>query len=221
MFLLHSAIAVPEDAFNWYDSRHNTTWEVTDSGDGVIKVHHPDAIKPGLKEQIVGSKASPNDFSSPTVLDRASPPPTPVAATTEIPAVEKPVETATLSLSTLQNLVNIYFESVAPLFPFVTRKEFLANSSPPPQLLYAICGVAAARRDIPESTFAALRKMINAVMIKWMVAVEPSRVNIQTLLVLSLVGELNWSAADTIGTTALMRLAAAIRMVRRPSLDNL
>lgn len=214
MFLLHSAIAVPEDAFLWYDSRHSTTWEVTDSGDGVIKVHHPDAFKPSRVGEVAGSGPSPNEFSSPTVLDRASPPPTPSKAHAEIPTAEKTAEAATLSLATLQNLVNIYFESVAPLFPFVTRREFLANASPPPQLLYAICGVAAARRDIPEATFCALRKMINAVMVKLMVAIEPSRTNIQTLLVLSLVGELNWSTADTIGTTALMRLAAAIRMVR-------
>ncbi|KAG0693479.1 hypothetical protein DFH29DRAFT_1039264 [Suillus ampliporus] len=63
----------------------------------------------------------------------------------------------------VQNLLNAYFKEIAPLLPVVSQAEFLANPSPSPILLYSMCLVAAARREVPQSVFDSIRYAVNGV----------------------------------------------------------
>jgi hypothetical protein len=71
----------------------------------------------------------------------------------------RPIKAHTISL-----LVNAYFDHLAHLFPVISRAEFAATATPPPLLLYSICGVAATRREFPREVFAAVRGVINGLM---------------------------------------------------------
>lgn len=115
----------------------------------------------------------------------------------------------------LERLVNHFFEDISPIFPVVTRHEFLSLENPSPLLLYSICAVASTRRSIPRGVFSSLRTIINGIIRANDVLSDTSLVNVQSLLILALVGDLHVSvgAGGAVGA-ASVRLGVAIRMVR-------
>lgn len=179
-FLLHSTAAIPSNTFDNYDLRHHMTWEVSASGDGLIKVYHP---------------KSTTDQNSP----RISLP----------PGVE-----SRLGGDVIEKLVNGFFSDVAPYFPVVTRAEFLGTVNPSPLLLYAMCGVAATRRTIPREVFNSLRTTINGIIKNNDVLSDTSLVNVQSLLILSIVGDLHAQPVSAATSAAVLRLGVAIRMAQ-------
>ena len=62
----------------------------------------------------------------------------------------------------VEKLVNAYFADVAPLLPVITREEFIASGQPQPILLYSMCLVTAARREVAQSTFDSIRYTVNS-----------------------------------------------------------
>lgn len=74
--------------------------------------------------------------------------------------INKPV----LSAQTMSELVNEYFDHIAPLFPVVSKAEFTSKTSVSPLLLYAICGLGATRRKFPREVFAGVRGVINGLL---------------------------------------------------------
>ena len=63
---------------------------------------------------------------------------------------DDPSAMATLSASTIEQLVNSYFNIHAPLFPALSRADFLTTSpSGATACLWTICGVAAATCRVP------------------------------------------------------------------------
>ena len=122
-FLLHSTATIPPHTFDNYDLRHHTAFEISSSGDGLIKVYHPPR----------SSDPNSPSFNIPSGIE------------------------SRLPSDIIERLVNSYFQNVAPLFPVVSRVEFLKEGKDSPLLLYAICGVAATRRDVPREVFNSLR----------------------------------------------------------------
>lgn len=184
--LLHSTATVPSRVYQTYDARHNHTWSVSKSGDGFIQVLEPRA--PGASGNVSGDEASPPG----TVLPRTDP---------------------ELGRDTIEKLINSYFADVASLIPIVTEAEFVADPSPPPILLYSICLVAAAKREVPQRIFDSLRATVNTLIKNEEVLSTASIVNVQSLLVLCMCGDCHSGFVPN-GVSALwIRLGAAIRMV--------
>lgn len=125
----------------------------------------------------------------------------------------KPVDLR-IERDVIETLVNAYFREVAPILPIVTREEFVANSPPPPILLFSVCLVAAARREVPSQVFDSVRYAVNNLIKAEDVLSTASIVNMQSLLVLSMVGDCHSSFAPSALSTLWVRLGAAIRMVR-------
>lgn len=117
-----------------------------------------------------------------------------------------------LTPAVFENLLNIYFTTISPSFPVVTKHEFLSLPSPSPLLLYAICAVAATRRDVPKEIFLELRKIINGIIKENDVLSDTCMVSVQSLLVLSTVGDLHKVDVSLDGGAASIRLGVAIRM---------
>jgi hypothetical protein len=69
-----------------------------------------------------------------------------------------------LSAQIMSALVNAYFEHAAPLFPVISKADFISKSTVSPLLLYAICGVGATRRQFPREVFAGVRGVINGLL---------------------------------------------------------
>jgi hypothetical protein len=69
-----------------------------------------------------------------------------------------------LSAHIMSELVNSYFEHIAPLFPVVSKAEFISKTTVSPLLLYAICGLGATRRQFPREIFAGVRGVINGLL---------------------------------------------------------
>ncbi|KDQ18055.1 hypothetical protein BOTBODRAFT_155106 [Botryobasidium botryosum FD-172 SS1] len=136
--------------------------------------------------------------------------PSPSSAPLTMP---KPVETR-MERGVMEKLVNSYFKNIAPLFPVVTAAEFLASPSPPPVLLYAICCVAAAARDVPQRVFEALRAATNAVIRSEDVLSNASVVNVQALLILGMCGDCHSTSVHNAMSAAWLRVSAAIRMAQ-------
>jgi hypothetical protein len=174
--LLHSSATIPSRLYENYDARHHHTWEVSQSGDGLIQVIEP------------------------SVGDPASVLPKPVDVRIERDVVEK--------------LVNAYFTEIAPILPVITQAEFLSDSSPSPILLYSICLVAAARRDVPQNVFDAIRYTVNSVIKAEDVLSTASIANVQSLLILSMVGDCHSQFVPNALSALWIRLGTAIRMVR-------
>lgn len=65
---------------------------------------------------------------------------------------------------TISLLVNAYFDHLAHLFPVISRSEFAAKQTPPPLLLYSICGLGATRREFPREVFNGVRGVINGLL---------------------------------------------------------
>lgn len=113
----------------------------------------------------------------------------------------------------IEKLVNSYFTDVAPMLPVVTQTEFLSNSNPPPVLLYSMCLVAAARREVPSKIFDSIRYAVNNVIKADDVLSTPSIANVQALLILSMTGDCHSQFVPNALSALWIRLGTAIRMV--------
>jgi hypothetical protein len=132
---------------------------------------------------------------------------------TETPSVYPKPADLRIERDVIEMLVNAYFTDVAPILPIVTREEFVASSPPQPILLYSVCLVAAARRNVPQKVFDAVRYAVNSLIKAEDVLSTASIVNMQSLLVLSMMGDCHSSFAPTALSTLWVRLGCAIRMV--------
>ena len=124
----------------------------------------------------------------------------------------KPVDLR-IERDVVEKLVNAYFQEIAPILPIVTREEFIAGTPPQPILLYSVCLVAAARREVPQQVFDSVRYAVNSLIKAEDVLSTASIVNIQSLLVLAMVGDCHSSFAPSALSTLWVRLGCAIRMV--------
>nr|VWO98038.1 mRNA-capping enzyme subunit alpha (EC (GTP--RNA guanylyltransferase) (mRNA guanylyltransferase) [Ganoderma boninense] len=113
-------------------------------------------------------------------------------------ALPKPIDLR-IERDVVERLVNSYFLDVAPLLPVVTREEFIENNPPPPILLYSICLVAATRRDVPQKVFESIRYTVNSLIKAEDVLSTASIVNMQSLLILAMVGDCHSQISLTFG----------------------
>ncbi|GJE90761.1 GAL4 and fungal-specific transcription factor domain-containing protein [Phanerochaete sordida] len=125
----------------------------------------------------------------------------------------KPIDPS-IERDVVEKLLNAYFTEIAPLLPVITREEFLANSPPQPVLLYAICLVAAARRDVPQATFDKFRYAVNSLIKQEDVLSTASIVNLQALLILAMCGDCHSQYAPHALSALWVRLGCAIRMAQ-------
>lgn len=136
--------------------KNHQTWQLTtDDGNGVIRVSNPppsSSFKP--TSGFHASSNHPTDTS------------------------EHPILTAPL----MSTLVNSYFTHIGPLFPLLSKNEFVEGGNPPPLLLYAIAGVASARRGVKREVFNAIRTVLNGIIQNNDILCEPSIVNVQALV---------------------------------------
>ncbi|KAF5336237.1 hypothetical protein D9758_014368 [Tetrapyrgos nigripes] len=114
----------------------------------------------------------------------------------------------------VEQLVNAYFTEVAPLLPVITQQEFLSHSTPPPILLYSMCLVAAARREVPQQVFDSIRYLVNSIMKTDDVLSTASIVNVQALLILCMTGDCHSQFVPTALSALWIRLGTAIRMAQ-------
>ncbi|KAI6022732.1 fungal-specific transcription factor domain-containing protein [Pisolithus marmoratus] len=114
----------------------------------------------------------------------------------------------------IQDLVNAYFREIASVLPIITQAEFLANPSPPPVLIYSMCLVAAARRDVSQSVFDSIRYIVNNVIKTEDVLSTASIANVQALLILSMVGDSHSQYVPNALSALWIRLGTAIRMAQ-------
>ncbi|KAF7323094.1 hypothetical protein HMN09_00089500 [Mycena chlorophos] len=174
--LLHSTASIPSRLYETYDSRHHQTFEVSKSGDGLVRVE-----KPTLTEQQM--------------------------------SVPKPVDLH-IEPQLVEQLLNAYFTDVAPILPVITLAELVALSSPPPILLYSMCLVAAARREVPQAVFDQIRYATNAIIKSEEVLSTPSLANVQALLILCMTGDGHSQFVPNALSALWVRLGAAIRMAQ-------
>jgi hypothetical protein len=158
-----------------YDQRYHHTFEISQSGDGLIAVKKPTA------DEQASSLSRPVDLR-----------------------IERDV---------LEQLINAYFTEIAPMLPVVTQAEFLANPNPPPILLYSMCLVAAARREVPQAIFDSIRYTVNNVLKADDVLSTASIVNVQALLILCMTGDTHSQFVPNALSGLWIRLGTAIRMV--------
>ncbi|KAI6036519.1 fungal-specific transcription factor domain-containing protein [Pisolithus microcarpus] len=114
----------------------------------------------------------------------------------------------------IQDLVNAYFREIAPILPIITQAELLANPSPPPVLIYSMCLVAAARREVSQSVFDSIRYIVNNVIKTEDVLSTASIANVQALLILSMVGDSHSQYVPNALSALWIRLGTAIRMAQ-------
>ncbi|KAF9053044.1 fungal-specific transcription factor domain-containing protein [Panaeolus papilionaceus] len=174
--LLHSQATINSRVYESYDQRYNHTFEVSQSGDGLIQVQKP--------------KQSEHQHLQP-----------------------KPVD-LNIEPDVIQSLLNAYFTDVAPLLPIVTREEFLQNSNPPPVLIYSMCLVAAAKRDVAQNLFDSIRFAVNSLIKTEDVLSTASIVNVQVLLILCMTGDCHSQFVPNALSALWIRLGAAIRMAQ-------
>jgi len=113
----------------------------------------------------------------------------------------------------IEKLVNAYFSEIAPLLPIVTEAEFLALSNPPSILIYSMCLVAAAQRNVPINVFDSIRYIVNSLLKAEDVLSTASIVNVQSLLILCMTGDCHSPFVPNAISALWIRLGAAIRMV--------
>ncbi|KZT71287.1 hypothetical protein DAEQUDRAFT_123587 [Daedalea quercina L-15889] len=128
-------------------------------------------------------------------------------------ALPKPVDLR-IERDVVEKLVNAYFAEVAPMLPIITREEFIASSPPSPVLLYAICLVAAASRDVPQNVYDSLRYAVNSLIKAEDVMSTASTVNIQALLILAMCGDCHSQFVPNALSALWTRLGCAIRMAQ-------
>ncbi|KAI0723969.1 fungal-specific transcription factor domain-containing protein [Cerioporus squamosus] len=128
-------------------------------------------------------------------------------------ALPKPIDLR-IERDVIEQLVNSYFVDVAPMLPVVTREEFIANNPPPPILLYSMCLVAATRRNVPQKVFESIRYTVNSLLKAEDVLSTASIVNVQSLLILSMVGDCHSQYVPHALSALWIRLGCAIRMAQ-------
>ncbi|KAJ7510014.1 fungal-specific transcription factor domain-containing protein [Mycena galericulata] len=174
--LLHSQASISSRIYEGYDSRYHHTFEVSATGDGLIRVEKP--------PQSEGQMSLP-----------------------------KPVDLH-IEPAIVEQLLNAYFSEVAPILPIMTQAEFLSNPAPPPILLYSMCLVAAARREVPQAVFDSIRYAVNGVIKAEDVLSTPSMANVQALLILCMTGDCHSQFVPTALSAMWARLGTAIRMAQ-------
>lgn len=114
----------------------------------------------------------------------------------------------------LEKLVNSYFTDAAPILPVVTQAEFLSTPNPPPVLLYSMCLIAAARREVPSKIFDSIRFAVNNVIKADDVLSTATISNVQALLILSMSGDCHSQFVPNALSGLWLRLGTAIRMAQ-------
>ncbi|KZP12550.1 hypothetical protein FIBSPDRAFT_835995 [Athelia psychrophila] len=135
-------------------------------------------------------------------------------ATDEAPSVLPKAIDVRIERDVVEKLLNAYFTDVAPIFPVVTKAEFLSSASPPPMLLYSMCLVAAARRDVPQSLFDSIRFAVNGIIKSEDVLSTASITNVQALLILCMTGDCHSQFVPNALSALWVRLGTAIRMAQ-------
>ncbi|KAG6832044.1 hypothetical protein H0H92_005466 [Tricholoma furcatifolium] len=115
---------------------------------------------------------------------------------------------------TIEQLINAYFIDVAPILPVITKAEFLATQKPAPILVYSMCLVAAARRQVPQMVFDSMRHAVNSVIKTDEVLSTASIANVQALLILCMSGDCHSAHVPTALSALWIRLGTAIRMAQ-------
>lgn len=128
-------------------------------------------------------------------------------------ALPKPVDMR-IERDMIEKLVNAYFTEISPVLPVITQAEFVASPSPPPILLYSICLVAAARREVPQSVFDSIRYAVNNVIKSEDILSTASIANVQSLLILCMVGDCHSQFVPNALSALWVRLGTAIRMAQ-------
>ncbi|KAH9857171.1 fungal-specific transcription factor domain-containing protein [Lenzites betulinus] len=128
-------------------------------------------------------------------------------------ALPKPIDLR-IERDIVEQLVNAYFTDVAPMLPVVTRQEFIESNPPPPILLYSICLVAATRREVPQQVFESIRYTVNSLIKAEDVLSTASIVNMQSLLILAMVGDCHSQYVPHALSALWVRLGCAIRMAQ-------
>jgi Fungal specific transcription factor domain len=115
----------------------------------------------------------------------------------------------------VERLINSYFTNIAPIFPVITKAEFLAHQpSPPPILTYSICLMAAILRDTPKGIFDFLRKTVASLIRSEDVLSISSLANVQALLILSMSGDCHAAQNNQTMSLTWNRTGTAIRMAQ-------
>jgi Fungal specific transcription factor domain len=60
----------------------------------------------------------------------------------------------------VEQLVNRFFSIHAPLFPVLSRADFIASSPLDPLLLYVICGISSLSKDVPRDVLRTFKSHI-------------------------------------------------------------
>ena len=81
-------------------------------------------------------------------------------------------------------------------------------------LLYSICLVAAARREVPQAIFDSIRFAVNNVIKAEDVLSTPTIPNVQSLLIICMTGDCHSQFVPNAMSALWIRLGTAIRMVR-------
>ena len=113
----------------------------------------------------------------------------------------------------IERLLNAYFTDVSWMLPVITKEEFLSLSPTPPILLYSMCLVAAAKRDVSQSIFDSLRYTVNTIIKAEDILSTPSLVNVQATLILCMLADCHSQFVPSALSALWIRLGAAIRMV--------
>ncbi|KAG5635471.1 hypothetical protein H0H81_011112 [Sphagnurus paluster] len=125
----------------------------------------------------------------------------------------KPVDLR-IERDVIEQLVNAYFNDVAPILPIVTKAEFLATPNPPPILVYSMCLVAAARRQVPQAIFDSIRYAVNNVIKAEDVLSTATIPNVQAILILCMTGDCHSQFVSNALSGLWIRLGTAIRMAQ-------
>ncbi|KAJ1024824.1 hypothetical protein NDA16_002864 [Ustilago loliicola] len=193
-YIVHSTAFIPGAAIEAHDIKHNQTFEVGASGDGIIRFHRA--------RRGAGASEGAKDGAASADPDED-----------EVTRISESIK-GRLAGDVAEKLVNTYFEKIATLFPVVTKSEFLHLSPTPPLLLYAICGVSALSRDVPKEVLGAVKMTINALFRENDFLSSSNSVTVRALLVMSLHADLHGPAALQSGTRCWNRTGAAIRMAQ-------
>lgn len=187
-YIVHSTAFVPGAAIEEHDLQHHQTFEVGASGDGIIKFHKPP--KGAVNEAEDGEESA-----------------------DEIVRVPEPLR-GRLAGDVAEKLVNTYFEKLGFLFPVVTKSEFLHMSSPPPLMLYAICGIAALSREVPKEVLSVIKITINGIFRNVDVLSNSNINNVKSLLIMSLHSDIHGTTAVQAGSRYWNRVGSAVRMAQ-------
>ncbi|TRM62566.1 fungal-specific transcription factor domain-containing protein [Schizophyllum amplum] len=114
----------------------------------------------------------------------------------------------------VERLLNAYFTDVSWMLPVITKQEFLSLQPTPPILLYSMCLVAAAKRDVAQSIFDSLRYTVNTIIKAEDILSTPSLVNVQAMLILTMLADCHSQFVPTALSALWIRLGAAIRMAQ-------